>query len=140
MADTWGGSWGTSWGGSWGSGFTPAPAAPTIPPGGGRYIEWWEREWARIREERAKRKKAKLPKKKREVLDELDEILLELRSRIDEAPVEKKVIEDYRAADQFYRNALNAEYSLKEMRAYRSLVLAILQEIDDEEAILLAIH
>lgn len=143
MASAWGLSWGRAWGNSWGS--VEGEAATGILPGGGRgnYLEWWEREWARIREERADRKRRKLPKKKREVLDELDEILLELRSRIDETPkeeLEPKLIADYRVADQFYRDAMNAELSLKEMRGYLALALAIRQELDDEEAIVLAIH
>jgi hypothetical protein len=143
--DTWGGSWSTAWLNSWGQQGTPAPEQPSIPPGGGRgldYLSWWEREWDRIRTDRAERKRRKLPKKKREVLDELDEILLELRSRIDEAPeaVEPKIVEDYRIAEQFHRNAMNADMSLKEMRSYLALAMAIRQELDDEEAIILAIH
>jgi hypothetical protein len=143
--DTWGGSWSTAWLNSWGQQGAPAPEQPSIPPGGGRgldYLSWWEREWDRIRTDRAERKRRKLPKKKREVLDELDEILLELRSRIDEAPeaVEPKIVEDYRIAEQFHRNAMNAEMSLKEMRSYLALAMAIRQELDDEEAIILAIH
>lgn len=147
--DTWGGSWGTSWLNSWGQqGAAPAPSEVVIPPGGGRglyrrenYLAWWEQEWARIREERAERKRRKLPKKKRKVLDELDEILLELRSRIDELPKEQpKLIADYREMERFYQSSLNAELSLKEMESYLALALAIRQELDDEEAILLALH
>lgn len=150
--NTWGGSWGEapncSWGDSWGfEGFVAPQPQPTIPPGGGKgvdrdnYLNWWEREWDRIREERRLRKAKRLPKKKREVLEELDEIILELRSRADEMPREQpKLIADYRETERFYQNALNEQLSLKEMRAYLDLALRIRQELDDEEAILLALH
>lgn len=145
MASAWGLSWGRAWGNSWGS--VEGVEAPGIPPGGGKalyrenYLSWWEREWKRIREERAERKRRKLPPKKRKVLDELDEIILELRSRADEMPREQpKMIADYREMERFYRNALNEELSLKEMRAYLDVALRIRQELDDEEAIILALH
>jgi hypothetical protein len=139
--DTWGGSWGTSWANSWGQQGAAQPQAPAILPGGGNYLAWWDREWERIRAERKARKAKKLPKKKREVLDELDEVILELRSRAAEMPQEQpKLIADYREMERFYQASLSADLSLKEMRAYLRLALAIRQELDDEEAILLAIH
>lgn len=141
----WGGSWGESpnsaWGDSWGfEGFTPpvAPPADAIPPGGGNYLEWWEREWNRIRDERKKKRK-KAPKKKRELLDELDDIILELRSRAEDSPPEVRA--EVRQIDYFAdMAAIDVEITAAQVRAQIAFAEAIMREIDDEETILLAFH
>lgn len=141
----WGGSWGESpnsaWGDSWGFEGSAAPVvAPTIPPSGGNYLEWWEREWGRIREERKARKKKKIPKKKLLVLEELDEVLLELQAKAREevvAPRERVSIGEIQA---FANDALSASVTAEQIKIYVSLANAIAAELDDEEAILLALH
>lgn len=144
----WGGSWGespnSSWGDSWGfEGFVAPDTAPVIPPGGGRgvdYLSWWEREWARIREERKARKKKKVPKKKRDVLEELDEILVELKSRVREEEVPQRTQVSIGEIQAFANDALSASVTIEQIRIYVSLANAIAQEMDDEETILLALH
>jgi hypothetical protein len=121
----------------------PDGTAPvvTIPPGGGgNYLEWWERERARILEERKARKKKKISKKKRTLLEELDDILLELRARIreDDAPTEVKA--EVRRIQTFSDEALNAAVTAEQVRLYVSLAEAIAREMDDEETIILALH
>ena len=116
---------------------------PGILPAGGRgldYLSWWEREWARIREERKARKKKKVPKKKRDVLEELDEILLELRARIREDGAPQEVKAEVRRVQTFSDEALNAAVTAEQIRLYVSLAEAIAQEMDDEETIILALH
>lgn len=107
---------------------------------GSNYLVWWEQEWGRIRRERAdKRKAKKVPKKKRELLDELDDIILELRAQAEDSPPEVKA--EVRQIDYFADlAAVNAEISVAQVRAQIALAEAIMREIDDEEAILLALH
>lgn len=122
--------------------FEPGAGGVTIQPGGGQgnYIEWWEREWARIREERRGRKKKKVPKKKRTLLEELDEILIELRSRVREGDVPQETKVEIGRIQTFSNEALNAAVTAEQVRLYVSLAEAIAQELDDEETIILALH
>ena len=116
---------------------------PSILPAGGNYLEWWNREWDRIREERRKRKQQKVPKKKRELLDELDEALVELKSRIqdteDQVPVE--VQSGIGKIQSFSMEAVHASITEQQVKAYLSFAEYLLREIDEEESlILLALH
>jgi hypothetical protein len=115
-------------------------AVTVLPGGGGNYLAWWEQERARILEERKARKKKKVPKKKRTLLEELDDILLELRARIREDDVSVEVKAEVGRIQTFSDEALNAAVTAEQVRLYVSLAEAIARELDDEEAIILALH
>lgn len=147
----WGGSFGeapnSAWGDSFGfEGFAPpAVVTPTIPPGGGRgldYLSWWEREWARIKKERAEKRKAKkVPKRKRTLLEELDETVLELRARASGQETPQEVKREIVRLERFAEiDALNAQVTLQQIRLQIEFAEAIMREMDDEEIIILAIH
>jgi predicted double-glycine peptidase len=98
----------------------------------GNYLEWWEREWNRIREERKQRLKKKVPRKQRVELEKLDEILLEIRGREDAKRMDK-----LRSLEAFMQTAA----TLEDLRRHVKMAEALLREMDDEEAIIaLAIH
>jgi hypothetical protein len=144
MGDAWGGSWGAAWGDSWG--FEPAVVTPpTIPPGGGHAL--WDihhrgsRYWKKYQEELRNKKKKKTKKEK--LLEELDEHLIELNARVDETPVEAiepSWVADLRRAESFAYNELVAQHTIKEIEVYVTVLREIAREMDDEDAILLAIH
>ena len=147
----WGGSWGESpnsaWNDSWGfEGFTPAVVVtPTILPSGASYLAWWEREWARIRRERAERKKRKkLPPKKRELIEELDEVTLELRERLEEHDTTHAYAQQMRRevleAAALLNEAYTAKVSAQRLRTEIVRMEEYLREMDDEETIILALH
>lgn len=150
--NTWGESWGLTgdctWGDSWGfEGFVPPqPDAPTIPPGGGRgvdYLSWWERELRRILKERKKPKK-KLPPRKKELLDDLEESLADLRAQAAERietdnyarEIRNQVLESARLLNEAYA----AQVTNKRLQQEIAVLEAYLQELDDEETIILALH
>jgi hypothetical protein len=98
----------------------------------GNYLEWWEREWNRIREERKQRLKKKVPRKQRVELEKLDEILLEIRGREDAKRMDK-----LRSLEAFMQTAA----TLEDLRRHVKMAEALLREMDDEEAIIaLALH
>jgi hypothetical protein len=130
----WACTWGRSWLDSWGDTSScdvvipPSPPPPTPGPltGGGGWI--------------SPRRKP-LPKKKRTLLEELDDYLIELRSRIEEEPEpDLEVVRAYRAAEAFATSELVADYTIKDIQARLIIVREMIREMDDEEAILLAIH
>lgn len=135
LGNSWGASWGAfpncTWGESWGSDVPDA-----LPTTGYRsdanYLSWWEREWDRIREERKRRLKKKVPKKQRVELEKLDEILLEIRARED-----AKRMDELRSLEAFMQTAA----TLDDLRRHVQMAEALLREMDDEEAIIaLALH
>jgi hypothetical protein len=143
--DTWGGSWGTSWANSWGQ-QGAVVSEVVIPPGGGRgldYLSWWERELRRILRERKKPKK-KLPPKKKELVDELDTVLADLRAQV-EARAEtdayaKEIRERILEAAQLANQVMLAQVANKQLQAEIAILEAYLRELDDEDVILLALH
>jgi hypothetical protein len=145
--DTWGGSWGTAWANSWGQqGVQPAPSEVVIPPGGGRgldYLSWWERELRRILKGRKKPKK-KLAPKKQELVDDLEEVLVQLREHAAERQETDKYANELRAQVLESARLLNAVYAEhvanKRIQHEIAVLEAYLREMDDEEAFLLALH
>src|SRR5512139_1256933 len=84
-----------------------------------------------------------LPKKKKKLVDELDDILLELRSRIEDVEpeyVEPEWVKEFRKQEAFANSDLVVEATLDDLKARLMMVREIVREMDDEEAILLAIH
>jgi hypothetical protein len=127
-ACTWSRSWLDSWGDTSSCVVTPVVTPPTPGPltGGAGWI--------------SPRRKP-LPKKKRTLLEELDDYLIELRSRIEEEPEpDLEVVSAYRAAEAFATSELVADYTVKDIQARLIIVREMIREMDDEEAILLAIH
>jgi hypothetical protein len=149
--NTWGESWGIAgsfaWGGSWGfeDAVAPAPAAPAILPAGssGNYLEWWERELHRILRERKKPKK-KLAPKKQELVDDLEEVLVQLREHAAEKQETDKYANELRNQVLESARLLNAVYAEqvanKRIQHEIAVLEAYLREMDDEEAFLLALH
>lgn len=134
---TWGESWGITghfaWGDSWGfEGVTPPPSSP--PPAATTNLGVGGRAWAN---------RTGLPKKKKKLVDELDEILIELRSRIEEAPpvkVEPTWVKELRKQEAFANSDLIVEATQADLQARLAMVRAIVREMDDEETLLLALH
>jgi hypothetical protein len=142
--DTWGGSWGTSWANSWGQqGVQPAPSDVVILPAGGNYIEWWERELRRILRGRKKPKK-KLPPRKRELVEDLEEVLVELR----EHAAERQETDSYALelrnqvlkSARLLNDAYMAQVTNKRIQHETAVLEAYLRELDDEEALILCIN
>lgn len=145
----WSESWAGSWGESWGICGVVAPAV-TIPPGGGKgidrrwnYLDWWEGELRRILRERKKPKK-KLPPKRQELVEELDEAVLEAKERLAETEATEAYAREMRQAvldaaaliNQAYTEAVSAE----RLRQETARLEAYVREMDDEETILLTLH
>jgi hypothetical protein len=98
---------------------------------------YWKRYQAELR--RKKKKKTK----KEILLQELDEYLVELEDRIEEAPpeeVEPAWKADLRRAQTFAYNELVTQQTAAEISVYVLLLREAIREMDDEEAIILAIH
>lgn len=138
----WGGSFGeapnSAWGDSFGfEGFVPPVVVtpPTVFPGGGSLY------WKRYQEELSKKK---LPKKKRKLLEELDEALVELHGRIEEAEVkesiENEALKTFRLSQEIFTAPQITEITLESLRAQIAIVKRAIEEIDDEEVIILALH
>jgi molybdopterin converting factor small subunit len=145
MASAWGLSWGRAWGNSWGS-VEGAVQPPVIAPGGGRgldYLSWWERELRRILKGRKKPKK-KLPPKKQELVDDLEEALVQLREQVEERQetdnyarnLRNQVLESARFLNEAYATQVNNKRIQHEI----AVLEAYLRERDDEEALILAIN
>jgi hypothetical protein len=116
-----------------------------LPPGGGHALWDIHRRgslyWKRYQEELRNKKKKKT--KKERLLEELDEHLIELNARVDETPVEAiepSWVADLRRAESFAYNELVAEHTIKEIEVYVTVLREIAREMDDEDAIILAIH
>jgi hypothetical protein len=152
MAGSWGCSWAQAWGNAWGD-TSDCAAAPQpdvgIPPGGGKgldrresYLSWWERELRRIID--ARRKKKKLAPKKRELVEELDETLDELRAQVVERQetdaYARKLREQVLASARLMNEAYAAQVTNARIRREIAIIQEYLRELDDEEAIILAIH
>jgi hypothetical protein len=105
---------------------TPVVVAPPVADAGGAGGQVFRGAWT---------DRIKKPKRKKR-LDDLDEMIAELRSRIEEVPVE---------AEDIYQRALRVSQALANqpdpsLRAIDNqivLLRAAIEEIDDEEAILL---
>lgn len=142
MASAWGLSWGRAWGNSWGSIEQQAPQ-PGIPPGGGNYLEWWERELRRILRQRKKPKK-KLPPRKKELLEDLEEAILALRDQVAEREATEAYAQQIRGhvleSARLLNAALDAQVTNKRIQEEVAILEAYIREIDDEEAIILALH
>jgi hypothetical protein len=140
--DAWGGAWNGFWGGSWGEDVVVVVDQPTVPPGGGYYpTHRGSLYWKRYQEELRSKKKKKT--KKEELLEELDQHLVELNARIDEVPVEEiepNWVAELRRTEAFAYSELVTEYTNKEILAYLTILREITQEMDDEDAIILALH
>jgi len=125
--------------GFWMGGVVSGPAAspPTTPPEtlisaapGGVGVRAWRDHYPR----------PKLPKKKKKLVDELDEILLELRSRVAEEPEIDRGPE-LNLLESSYNQALHGELSLVQIQLQIGMAQAMMREMDDEDALLLlAIH
>jgi hypothetical protein len=100
---------------------------PTSPSGGGVGAPAW-------------RNYARKPKRKRTLLEELDDMLIELRERIEPEAEEADYPTDLIRAEAFAYNAMVTDYTIAEIGHQLALVRAILREMDDEDAILLSIH
>jgi hypothetical protein len=122
----------------------PVVVVDTIPPGGGsleKHIHRGSLYWKRYQEELRSKKKKK--SKKEELLEELDQHLVELNARIDEVPVEEiepNWVADLRRTEAFAYNELVTEHTNKEILVYLTILREITQEMDDEDAIILALH
>lgn len=116
---------------------------PTIPPGGGYPVHRGSLYWKRYQEE-LKRERCQFTKKKRTLLEELDEMILELQSRVVEAPPEIDEAEYYRELRVSREMAWDAdacrEVTNRQIQAQIAILKAAIEEIDDEEAILLTLH
>lgn len=149
----WGGSFGeapnSAWGDSFGfEGFVAPTQTTTIPAGGGKalhresYLSWWEREWARIRAERGKKKK--LPAKKRKLVEELDEAVVELKAQLAEREsteaYTRELQQEVLAAASLVNQAYQDAVSVQKLRVEIARFEEYLREMDDEETILLALH
>jgi hypothetical protein len=104
-----------------------AVVTPAGPEGGGVGGPAW-------------RNYARKPKKKRTLLEELDDILVELRERIEPEAEEAAYPTELIRAETFAYNAMVKDYTIAEIGHQLALVRAILREMDDEDAILLSIH
>jgi hypothetical protein len=120
-----------------------------VEPGqgsGGGHALWdiqhrGSRYWKKYQEELRNKKKKKTKKEK--LLEELDEHLIELNARVDETPVEAiepSWVADLRRAESFAYNELVAQHTIKEIEVYVTVLREIAREMDDEDAIILAIH
>lgn len=108
---------------------TPTPVVTTSPGGVG--VRAWRDHYK------------KLPKKKKKLVDELDEMLLELRSKIEEQPpeeVEPEWVSEFRRAEAWSQSQFALDATNIQLAAQIAIIKSIIREIDDEEALLLAIH
>lgn len=140
--NSWGESWGIAgsfaWGDSWGfEGAVVTPPTPTPTP---TIIGGVGKAWAAY----YKSTQPKLPKKKKRLVDELDEMIAELQSRIED------ISPNATALKEGAERALRVSMSLADMNpskvtleALRGQIAALhnaIQELDDEDIILLALH
>jgi hypothetical protein len=142
---SWACSWNQTWANSWGDTTTCSvdvtpPTPPAVETPAGHYYDWWLNEWERIKRERAKKRK-KVPKKKRELLEELDERLDELYLQAETYTPSRPDRQELKRIQAFADlQAYNSEITLAMVRERIRFVEELLMEMDDEEAILLAIH
>lgn len=117
-----------------------ADQAPDILPSGSNYLAWWQGEWERIHRERVeKRKRKKISREKREVLEELDSVLSELHVRVAEQEAQEHQA-SLRRIEAFAEVAMDARITLAMVREQIRRTEEIMREMDDEEAIILALH
>jgi hypothetical protein len=138
--NTWGESWGIAgsflWGDSWGfeGAVTPpvvTPPTPTTDAGGvGGFSKAWSDHY---------RKPKKLTKKRKSLLEDLDEMVIELRSRIREAPPEAAPpVPNFEIV--LAESRMASELSNEEIKRQIARAQMMLNEMEDEELILLAFH
>jgi hypothetical protein len=139
--NAWGESWGIAgafaWGDSWGfdAAVTPPTPEPDVPPppspgGAGGFSKAWSDHY---------RKPKKLTKKRKSLLEELDEMVIELRSRIREAPPEAAPpVPNFEIIMAESRMA--SELSNEEIKRQIARAQMMLNDMEDEELILLALH
>lgn len=121
--------------------FEPGQGGDQQPTSGSaNYLVWWNQQWDRIRAERKRRVEQKVPKEKRDVLEQYDTILLELRSRIAEQEAEARWQEELRQLEAFADLAMDARITHAMVLERIWQTEELLREMDDEEAILLALH
>lgn len=110
---------------------------PTVGGGTGGARAW--SNWYRSKYPKS------LAKKKRTLLDDLDEALAELREKIVEVEAEPIYTEpewsvELRRGQALAESALAADFAYSAIQAEITRLLAVIQEIDDEEAVILTFH
>lgn len=139
----WACSWGRSWLDSWGDTsacvVTPPPVitpTPATSPGGVGGKAW------------SSRTRKPLTKKKRTLLEELDDALIELRGRIEERDAAEEQVaaelseyeSELRKGEALQISAMETDVSLAQIQIQLTYIREALREMDDEEALLLALH
>ena len=114
------------------SGGIAPPAPPVVYPAGGGPL--YDLHIYKQREQA----KAALPKRERKLVDELDGILAELHSRIEDkeeapAPIVAKLNDGYLAAEA----AISGQLATAKLRSQIEQLRAAVDEMDDEEVLLM---
>ncbi len=110
---------------------SPPDITPVLTPGGVGRAAW--RDHYR-----------KAPKKKKKLLEELDDALLDLQERIEEsnaaAAQESEYLRTLQLGEDILANEQVAQLTLEQIRVQLAAVQEAIREIDDEEVLLLSVH
>jgi hypothetical protein len=128
----------------------PGTSAPTdtIPPGGGLPLGGNDKRWQSYRDHFLNRGcKKKLTKKQKSLLEALDEALVELKERVAETSFEDSFAYEeelhqrhLRVSMELAEQCMTREFHADKIQRQIEILNAAIEELDDEEAILLALH
>jgi hypothetical protein len=126
----------------------PAVTPPTIPPGGGLPLGGNDKRWQSYRDHFLNRGcKKKLTKKQTSLLEALDEALVELKERVAETSFEDSFAYEeelhqrhLRVSMELAEQCMVHEFQAAKIKRQIEILNAAIEELDDEEAILLALH
>jgi hypothetical protein len=126
----------------------PPVTPPTIPPGGGLPLGGNDKRWQSYRDHFLNRGcKKKLTKKQKSLLEALDEALVELRDRVAASDLESTLAYEeelhqrhLRVSMELAEQCMTREFQAAKIQRQIEILNAAIEELDDEEAILLALH
>jgi hypothetical protein len=124
------------------------PPTDTIPPGGGLPLGGNDKRWQSYRDHFLNRGcKKKLTKKQKSLLEALDEALVELKERVAETSFEDSFAYEeelhqrhLRVSMELAEQCMVHEFQAAKIKRQIEILNAAIEELDDEEAILLALH